>query len=176
MWLQKTAASVEVVMFPLTRFINGIGAFFLAMMMLVTTVDVTSRFFFNLPVLGSIEITGFLLVATILLAIPYAAKQKQHVAIDIVTARLSEKKQLILQCITTFVTLILFSVVVWRTIENAILMDKMHRVTAILQTPIAFFVLLVAFGFALTCLVLLGELLQNMSQAISNWKQVVLWL
>jgi len=175
MWFKKTADSLEAVTFPLTRFVNGIGVFFLAMMMLVTTVDVISRFLFNLPVLGSIEITGFLLVATILLGIPYAAAKKQHVTIDILTYKLSDRKRLVLHSITTLVAIILFSVVVWRSIQYAILMDKMNRVTAVLQTPIFPFVLLVAFGFALTCFVLLGDLLRNLDKGISNWKQAAVW-
>jgi tripartite ATP-independent transporter DctM subunit len=175
MLFKKTADSLEAVTFPLTRFVNGIGVFSLAMMMLVTTVDVISRFIFNLPVLGSIEITGFLLVATILLGIPYAAAKKQHVTIDILTYKLSDRKRLVLHSITTLVAISLFSVVVWRSIQYAILMDKMNRVTAVLQTPIFPFVLLVAFGFALTCFVLLGDLLRNLDKGISNWKQAAVW-
>jgi TRAP-type C4-dicarboxylate transport system permease small subunit len=90
MRLHRTADLLESVSFPFTRIINGVGVFFLAVMMLVTTVDVLSRFFFNLPITGSIEITGFLLVLTILLGIPYAAARKQHVTIDILTHKLSE--------------------------------------------------------------------------------------
>jgi tripartite ATP-independent transporter DctM subunit len=176
MRLTKTADSLEAWIYPVTKYVNGVGVFFLAMMMLLTTVDVLSRFLFTLPVLGSIEITEFLLVATILLGIPYAAAIKQHVTIDILTSRLSEKKLLTLRSITTLIALTLFSVIVWRSIEYAILMDKLHRVTAILRVPIAPFVLLVAFGFALTGIVLLTVLIRNIDQGVKNLKQAFLWL
>jgi tripartite ATP-independent transporter DctM subunit len=144
-------------------------------MMLVTTVDVLSRFFFNLPITGSIEITGFLLVLTILLGIPYAAARKQHVTIDILTHKLSERVGLVLNSITLFIAITLFAVIVWRSIDYALLMNSMNRVTAVLRMPISPFVLVVAFGFALTGCVLLINLLRNVEQGVNNWKQAAVW-
>jgi tripartite ATP-independent transporter DctM subunit len=144
-------------------------------MMLVTTVDVLSRFFFNLPITGSIEITGFLLVLTILLGIPYAAARKQHVTIDILTHKLSERVGLVLNSITLFIAISLFAVIVWRSIDYALLMNSMNRVTAVLRMPISPFVLVVAFGFALTGCVLLINLLRNVEQGVNNWKQAAVW-
>jgi tripartite ATP-independent transporter DctM subunit len=173
--LKKTADLLESVSYSFTRFINGVGVFFLAVMMLVTTVDVLSRFFFNLPITGSIEITGFLLVLTILLGIPYAAARKQHVTIDILTYKLSERVGLVLNSITLFIAITLFAVIVWRSIDYALLMNSMNRVTAVLRMPISPFVLVVAFGFALTGCVLLITLLRNVEQGVKNWKQAAVW-
>ncbi|MBW2063488.1 MAG: TRAP transporter large permease subunit [Deltaproteobacteria bacterium] len=176
MGIKDTAYMLETVTNPLTRYVNEAGIFFLAMMMLVTTVDVFSRFLFNLPVTGSIEITGFLLVATIMLGIPYAAAKKQHVTIDIVTSKLSERSNLVLNSITLLVGLILFSVIVWRSVEYAFLMHKMNRVTAVLRIPITAFVLIVAFGFGLTFFVDFAHLLHNIAAGIKTRKQAFLWV
>jgi tripartite ATP-independent transporter DctM subunit len=173
--LKRTADLLESVGYSFTRFINGVGVFFLAVMMLVTTVDVLSRFFFNLPITGSIEITGFLLVLTILLGIPYAAARKQHVTIDILTYKVSERVGLVLNSITLFIAITLFAVIVWRSIDYALLMNSMNRVTAVLRMPISPFVLVVAFGFALTGCVLLITLLRNVEQGVKNWKQAAVW-
>lgn len=175
MRLKRTADLLESVSYSFTRFINGVGVFFLAVMMLVTTVDVLSRFFFNLPITGSIEITGFLLVLTILLGIPYAAARKQHVTIDILTYKLSERVGLVLNSITLFIAITLFAVIVWRSIDYALLMNSMNRVTAVLRMPISPFVLVVAFGFAITGCVLLITLLRNVEQGVKNWKQAAVW-
>ena len=175
MRLKRTADLLESVSFSFTRFINAVGVFFLAVMMLVTTVDVLSRFFFNLPITGSIEITGFLLVLTILLGIPYAAARKQHVTIDILTYKLSERVALVVNSITLFVAITLFTIIVWRSIDYALLMNSMNRVTAVLRMPISPFVLVVAFGFALTGCVLTISLLRNVELGVKNWKQAAVW-
>ncbi|MBW1737118.1 MAG: TRAP transporter large permease subunit [Deltaproteobacteria bacterium] len=174
--IKKIADMLEAVTGPLTRYVNEAGIFFLAMMMLVTTVDVFSRFLFNMPVTGSIEITGFLLVATIMLGIPYAASKKQHVTIDILTSKLSEKSYRALNSITLLVALILFAVMVWRSIDYAMLMHKMNRVTAVLRIPIAAFILIVAFGFALTFFVDFAHLLHNIAAGIRTRKQAFIWI
>ena len=154
----------------LTKLVNNVGVFALAIMMLLTAVDVFSRFFFNLPVTGSIEGTEFLLVLTIFLAIPYAAATEQHITIDALVNRLGKKTGTALKNITLFIALILFAVLVWRSIEYAILMSTMNRVTAVLQLPIAPFVLVVTFGCLLFFFVLLVDLSRNLLRNIKNWK------
>lgn len=175
MQFKKTLEALEAASSSFTRYVNGAGVFSLAIMMLVTTVDVLSRFFFNAPITGSIEITGFLLVLTILLGIPYAAAKRQHITIDIVSSKLPDRMRLNLASITLFIAIVLFGVVVWRSIDYAFLMHRMHRVTAVLRMPLSPFVVVVAFGFALTGLVLLINLLQNIDRGVKDWKQAIIW-
>ena len=175
MMLKRTADALEAATLSFTRYINGVGVFFLAIMMLVTTVDVLSRFFFNLPITGSIEITSFLLVLTILLGIPYAAARKQHVTIDILISQFPDRMRLVVNNITLFLAINLFVVLVWRSIEYALLMNNLNRVTAVLRMPISPFILVVAFGFALTGFVLLIDLLQNFNKGVKNLKQAIVW-
>ena len=176
MSLTKTISSVQGVGLSLTRFVNGIGVFFLAVMMVITAVDVCSRFVFNLPVTGSIEITGFALLLTVLFAIPYAAARKQHITVDVIVFRLPERARLVIDSITVLITIALFCVVVWRSIVYSMLMHTLHRITAVLQLPLSPFVMVVAFGFGLSCFVLFVSLLESFHQGVSNRKQVIIWI
>ena len=110
MWLKQTSDWMEGVGFSLTRAVNGVGVFFLAVMMMVTAVDVIGRFVFNLPVKGSIEITGFLLVFTIFLAIAYAQSREQHITIDILVSRFPDRARLIINTIILLIGLIILAV------------------------------------------------------------------
>jgi tripartite ATP-independent transporter DctM subunit len=154
------------------RIVNGFGVFFLAVMMLVTTVDVLSRFLFNLPIAGSIEGTEFLMVLTVFLAIPYAAAKKQHITIDALVTKLPERERWILESITLFLGVVLFSVVVWQSFEYYMLMIKMNRVTAVLRVPIAPFALVVTFGSLLFTAVLALDLIQKLKEGIRNRRQI----
>ncbi|MGD8226286.1 MAG: TRAP transporter large permease subunit [Desulfobacteraceae bacterium] len=176
MLLDRIVGYLERISFSVTRSINAIGVFFLTMMMIVITVDVLSRYFFNLPIQGSLEIIRFVLVLTILFGIPYTTVRKQHVSIDIVTSKLSDRVRIRLETIMILVSLVLSAVVVWRSVEYALLKHRMGEISAVLHVPFAPFILAVAFGFALTGCVLMIQLLRSIEQNVKNWRQIILWL
>jgi len=176
MWLEDKVTFIESISLPVTKYTNVAGVFCLAMMMLVTAVDVLSRFLFNLPITGSIEISGIFLLLTILLGIPYAAARKQHVSIDILVSRFSEKIRLNIESITLLVAVLMFSIIVWRTVKYAVFKQGMHAATPVLDIPLAPFVYVTALAFALLTFVLLIELIQHLMLCINNRKQAVLWV
>lgn len=157
------------------RFVNAIGVCALALTMLTITTDVLSRFFFNLPVKGSIEIVGSMLILTILFSIPYTAVQNQHVNITIITSKLSSKKRDTLQSIATFIALILCILVVWRSILFALVKAEGGEMGFVLQLPDYPFVLLVAFGFALTAWVYGLQLFRRFSQSFKSLRKIIIW-
>ena len=158
-----------------TKYINGIGVFFLFVMMMVTVVDVTGRFLFNLPVTGSIEITGYLLLLTVFLGVPYASARGQHIRIDFISAKFKGRRALILESITLLVEITIFAVLVWQSIRYSVLMHTMHRVTAVLLLAESPFVLMVSFGSLVAGMVLTVKLMRNIDVAVQNWRQAVLW-
>jgi tripartite ATP-independent transporter DctM subunit len=176
MSFDETLTSLEGISFSVTRFINALGVFFLAATMVLITVDVFSRFVFNRPIEGRLEIVEFMLVLTILFGIPYTTIRKQHVCIDIVTSRLPGKTRFTLESLMMFIALILSVLVVWRTVEYAMLKGRMNEMSAIFHLPIQPFVLVVAFGFALTAWALCIQLLRNIEQTVKSSKQAFVWI
>jgi tripartite ATP-independent transporter DctM subunit len=172
---QKILGSLEDISFSVTRFVNALGVFFLAMTMLLVTADVLLRYFFNHPIEGSLEIIRFMLVLTILFSIPYTAAQKQHVSIEFLTTRLSDKTRSVLESAMLLIGLILTILVVWRTMKYAMLKAKMHEMTAVLNLPLPPIIIAVAFGFALTACVLCIQLLVNINQNVKSSKQGFIW-
>jgi len=175
MSLIHTIDRLEKLNLTATRYINGIGVFFLFVMMMVTVVDVTCRFLFNLPVTGSIEITGYLLLLTIFLGIPYAAARGQHIRIDLLSAKFTGRRALILESITLLVEIAIFAVLVWQSIQYSVLMHNMNRVTAVLRLAESPFVLTVSFGSLVAGIGLTIKLMRNLAVAVQNWRQAVLW-
>ena len=137
MGLDENIGVLEKISFSVTRFINAIGVFFLAVMMIIITLDVILRYFFNSPIDGSLELIRFVLVLTVLLAIPYTTVRKQHVAIDIVTSKLSEKTRYRLESLMVFIAIILTSLVIWRSIKYAMLKHQTGEMSTILHMLIA---------------------------------------
>ncbi len=174
--MSKVIDSFERMNHSITLTVNGVGVFSLAAMMCVTVVDVISRFLFNLPVIGSIEITGFLLLLTVFLGIPYAGAKKQHITINALVSKLPQRTQLITDSIIVLISLILFSVIAWRSILYSLLLKDMNTVTAVLRLPVPYFALVVTFSCGLFCLVLLVNLFRNLDRGPKNWRQVAVWM
>jgi len=175
MSLTSTIDRLEKLNLTATKYINGVGVFFLFVMMMITVLDVTGRFLFNLPVTGSIEITGYLLLLTVFLGIPYASARGQHIRIDFISAKFTGRRALILESITLLVEIALFVLLVWQSISYSVLMHTMNRVTAVLRLAEAPFVLMVSFGSLMACIALTLKLMRNIAVAVQGRRQAVLW-
>jgi TRAP-type C4-dicarboxylate transport system permease small subunit len=87
----------------ITHAIKAVGIYasvFILIMMLLTTVDVVLRYIFNSPLLWAYEVTEYLLVATLYLALAFTEAEGQHVNVQIVYSRLSPTGQNITYIIT----------------------------------------------------------------------------
>jgi len=143
--------------------------------MLIISVDVLSRFLFNYPIKGSIEMVGSMLVLTILFSIPYTAIRNQHVNITIVTSKLPFKIRYTLQSIVNFIALILCILVAWRSLLYALAKAKDGEMSAVLQLPDYPFVLVVVFGFALTAWVYGLQLFRRFLQSFKSLRKIIIW-
>ena len=143
---------------------NGIAAVFLFMLMLLTCADVALRYLFNKPILGSFELTEFMMAIIIGLALAYCALRRGHVRVDLVVSMLPERAQAVMEGLASFSFLFLFVLITWRIIPRAQQMMEAGQLTAILRIPVFPFVLVVAAGTAVLCIVLLKNFIDDLSK------------
>lgn len=143
---------------------TGIAAAFLFMLMLLTCADVALRYLFNKPILGSFELTEFMMAIIVGLALAYCALMKGHVRVDLVISRLPERAQAVMEGLANFCFLFLFALITWRIIPRAQQMMEAGQLTAILRIPVFPFVLVVAAGTAVLCIVLLKIFIDDLSK------------
>lgn len=67
-----------------------LGGIMLLVMMAMTIVDVIGRYVFNSPLSGAGELTELLLVSVIFMGLPAVTMQKEHVTVDLFTARMPQ--------------------------------------------------------------------------------------
>ncbi|SEP16632.1 TRAP-type C4-dicarboxylate transport system, small permease component [Salinihabitans flavidus] len=67
----------------LTGFSGLVAGVFLLLMMLVTVVDVTGRYFLNAPLPGAFEMTQFLMAAIVYSGLPNVSQRESHITIDL---------------------------------------------------------------------------------------------
>ena len=79
--------------YSLSLWLGIVAAAALCAMMLLNTIDVGGRYFFNKPLFGTYELIGMLLVAAGPLGMALCEKDRSHIVVSILTERLSAKTQ-----------------------------------------------------------------------------------
>lgn len=166
--LDKAAHWVERIVFPLNGVAHKVGLVVLLLMMFLTVGDVAGRYLFNKPISGTFELTNFGLALVVFLALGYTQIRKGHISVDVLVSRFSPRAQAVIDSITYLFSLGLFSLVAWQSAVHAGRLFAGHNVSGVLLWPIYPFVIAVAIGSLLFCLVLLVDLLSSLSKAVKH--------
>jgi len=141
----------------LSRLLSDIGIAISGVAMLVSLVlvvyGVVLRYAINQPQTWLDEMVGYLLVATVMLGAADALRQREHIAIDIVTGRLNAQKRFWvagLAMLAVVATALLFIVEGWGAVAFSKMVDM--RSTGYLDMPIWTMQLLIPVGGAILLL------------------------
>lgn len=119
------------------RGIVFLGSIMLLVMMAMTIIDVIGRYVFNSPLSGAGELTELLLVSVIFMGLPAVTLEREHVTVDLVTARMPswlERWRVLAIGIVSAVTLV---VIGWQLGIHAGRIGAYGDVTTTLRIPIS---------------------------------------
>jgi C4-dicarboxylate transporter, DctM subunit len=91
-----------------------ISAFFILVMMVLTSIDTFFRDVLNSPIAGIYELHTMLMVGVLYLGLAYAQSKRSHIRMDVLSARLGPANQLLLQLIGDVIFLIIAALITWR--------------------------------------------------------------
>jgi len=148
-----------------SRILNNIGIAFLILLMLLITADVLLRALLKWPILGTNELSEFMMIIVVYLAIAYTQHKKSHVSVDLLITRFPKKLQAIVDSVTYFLGFSLCTLMAWQAFVDVGRLRDIGRVSDILSIPVAPFQLVMAIGFVVFCLVLLLDLLHSIRKA-----------
>jgi TRAP-type C4-dicarboxylate transport system permease small subunit len=155
----------------ITKWLQFIGLIFLALLMFLTAADVFLRYFFNRPILGSLELTQAWMVISISFSIGYTAMLKEHVLVDLFVLRLTPWGREIASTITTFIAFIFYALVAWRSIFQIIISYNARTVSSAIHLPEWVFIIFIMIGFIILALITLLHTLQNIGRLTGKWTQ-----
>ena len=135
------------------------GAAILAMMLL-TFADVVLRFFRH-PIPGTYELVGLMGTVGASFALAYTTVKKGHIAVEFLTRRMSEKAQAVIAAGGELVSTLLFGILTWQSAVYALDLKRTGEVSLTIEMPVYPFVLSIAIGCCLVCLVLLTDLYRS---------------
>lgn len=123
--------------------LSTLGSIALLSMMLLTTIDVIGRYFFNKPVLGAFELTEFLVLILIFSFLAPSQAKKSHVAVDLVFQHFPIRLRAIVDVFNHLLCLVFMSLIAYRCYVRALEIKSFGEATSnlgIIKYPFAYFV------------------------------------
>ena len=137
-------------------------------MTMVVVANVVGRRFFDQPVAGTKELTELAMVCIVFLALAWCAVKGAHINVGVVVERFSPRVQAIVDSINYLAGLGLCIIIVWQTILKAMDVQERGLITFVHEVPHFPFYWVIAAGFVILCLVMVGHLIQHLVKAVKE--------
>ncbi|WP_167527701.1 TRAP transporter small permease [Desulfosarcina alkanivorans] len=138
------------------------GAVCLVAMTIMTCADVVGRYLGH-PILGSVEIAGFMATMAAALALPYTHRMRGHIGVEVVVRLLSQRTQAAIGLCTNTLAFLMFAVISWRMANYAETMRRSGEVSISLEFPEHTIIYITAFCFLILTLNLLEDVLKDVN-------------
>lgn len=148
-------------------FVNA-AAVVLFFLMLMTSLDVAGRYVFNAPITGVFELTEFMMVCVVFLAMVHAQAEKGHVAVDLVVNRFPGKVQAAIVVANYLISFLVMALISWKSVERGFEVMRAGECSGTLGIPVHPFVFIVALGAAGMCLELLKNAVEKMMNMVKS--------
>ena len=140
------------------RVLGMVANLALLLIMFGVSADTILRYALNRPITGTLEGVELLLVFAVFLSLARTQAEHGHIAVDIVSARLTGRSRAALEALTALLGLVLFGAVTWATGGMALRSWQMGEYSAgLIAFPIYPSRILVALGSLLLSVQLLLE-------------------
>lgn len=134
---------------------SRIASVFLFLMMLLTVADVFLRKVYSKSILGTVEVTEFMLLIVVFFALAHTEVLNGHVKVDLVMSRFGPRAQAFVDMITQLVCFVLGILITWSTLVYSEMMRAAGERSQDLWLYVFPFIYIVAAGCAVLALTLL---------------------
>ena len=145
-----------------------VSAALLLVMLFLGIADVTGRYLFNRPIIGTAEIFEVLMPGMVLLSLAYTQRVKAHVTVDLFISKISPRPRAIIDFAITLWAILLFGIIVWQGILMVFSYHESGRVLTNIGVPMFLPRLLVPLGALAICFVFFVDLLHLMREIRKN--------
>ena len=166
----KTKASRFVVtpIASLSRVMLIISVVAVAAMMLLTVSDVFLRYLLKNPIPDSQQITEYMMVCAAFLGMAWVAVKNENITVDLIVPRFSQRVQAIFDSVTYLLGLGVVVLISWRSFLESMAVRQIGIDSLLLDIPQYPFFIVLGFGLAILCLVMLIQLVQHLYKAVKG--------
>ena len=155
MKIGKLQQGLQSWVYPISKVMNRVASVALFVMMFLTIADVFLRKVFSRSILGTVEVTEFLMLILVFFALAQTEVLNGHVKVDLVMGRFSERTQAAVDMITQLICFLMFGLFTWSALVYSGKMREVAEVSQDLWLPMYPFVYVVVVGCAILSLSLL---------------------
>lgn len=159
---------IEKYIFWIPKFLSRIGSFTLILMMFLTVADVLLRKVLSKSILGTVEVTEFMMVILVFFGLANAEILNANIKVDILMNRFKERTQMIVETFTQFFSFLVFVFITRYSFIYAGSKIGSGEVSQDLWIPVYPFVYLVALGCGLLTIVLFFKSIMAFIKAVSS--------
>ena len=145
------------------------AAVIVVVLMLLNTVDVIGRYFFNSPVPSTFEFSEMLLALIIFLALPYVQYKKAHISIEILYDRYPSRVRQIFDIVCQVIGLAVFALIAK---QGIVMLRSSMEIQELNEGKIEFsitaFKWVVAFGMGLLAVRTASQLIESIQQFLKD--------
>jgi TRAP-type C4-dicarboxylate transport system permease small subunit len=152
-----------------SKFLLWVAGAGLVSMLLLVVGDVVGIKFFHSPVPGGTELVEFLSVVAIAFAVPYTQVVRGHVAVDFIFDKLPRRARLMIDVVTGVCSAAVFAALTVYGFKYGVQLQGSGEVSGTQGIPFYPFVYGMALCFAITLLVLMGDLAKSVAKAVKTW-------
>jgi TRAP-type transport system small permease protein len=146
---------------------NILGMAMLVLMMLLTVADVFLRYFLNSPILGSTEITEYLMVCLVL-GVPYCTLTGKTVRMELVTQKFPKRFQAFVDAFTDLVGVAAMAALGWQLFMEMANAHEIGFSSSILSIPASPFFGVLAFAIAMMCVALMVNIVGSIVKGVNG--------
>ena len=137
-----------------------VSSFVILFILVATVADAGGRYLINQPITGVLELVTLLLPSVGFLSLAYVQRLGGHIAITLVTERLSPKLRRGLETGTMIATLLIMGLVTWASAAEALKLWRLNEGTSgMVFYPLGPFMMAIPLGIALFCIRLFCQLI-----------------
>ena len=152
LWIAKVIGEAVERIASWLAFLSGLGILFV---MLAITCSVILRYVFDMSLAWPVEISEYLVVACVFLPLAFVLVRERNIHVDLFIMHLSKKKKVVLDLIISFLSFILFSLIVWQSGATALeSLQEGVRSTTANEMPVFPSQVMVPLGGLLLCMAL----------------------
>ncbi len=156
-------------LYKIAHALNCIGVAILFLLMLLTVADVVLRKIFNKGILGTLEISEFMMVAIVFFSLAEGELKDRNVNVDLLVNRLSPKSRAFIDAIVKIVGLILYCCITFAVFNYAALMKSSGEVSLDLWLPKYPLIYIIAAALIIFSIVLLFRMIVSLQEMWRLW-------
>jgi len=149
-------------------FLDYLARWVLTALMLLVVGNVIMRCLLKSPIQGTVEFVEFLNAVVIGLALAYCATLGGHIFVTFFTERLNKTLQLVIDIVIDLLVLAFLGLTVSRLYIYGQSMYQLGQVSLTTQTPYYPFVYTIVVGVLAYCLVVVGDIIENIAKAVKK--------